>query len=526
MAFLRAAWLACCLLLAGSCLAAPAARSALIFGNANYPQAKLRNAVNDANDMARLLETLGFKVTLVTDAGRAAMLAGTESFMRNLGESELVFVYYSGHGFQFGGQNYLIPTDALGAAPRELQGRSIPLALIMQRLAARRPAFSVVVLDACRENPASAAAGLASLDAPANTLVAFATAPGKMASDGGGKNGLYTGHLLRHLGAPDTSIEDVFKLVRVGVLEESGGQQMPWENTSLTASLVMAPRAGGANPVASAAAMPEGWLASAGEAQWRAYLARAPSAQTASMRERSMQALIALRARNRLRVGALALAESLCEGCPRMTPVAGAVPTWAGTDLVTRADYQACVLARACPLPARQSDGPDSAPLQAVSLVAARAYVLWLNTKNSGYLFRIPSWEDWEARYRSGYFDQAGKPLFGSALQCDVGNFYDASGAVANQLPWTGAPCTDGFAQAAPVGMFLPTREGLFDLVGNLWQWTTSCAPGADCVKYRLAGASWATGKAWPWEAPPQLSAEADLQADLIGLRVYASRLQ
>jgi formylglycine-generating enzyme required for sulfatase activity len=523
MPLLRAAWLACCLLLAATCAAQTPARSALVFGNSNYPQAQLRNAVNDANDMARLLEGLGFKVTLITDGGRSAMLAGTETFMRKLGESEQVFVYYSGHGFQFGGQNYLIPTDALSGPQKELQARSIPLAMIMQRLAARRPVFSVVVLDACRENPATVAGGLAALDAPPNTLIAFATAPGKMASDGGGKNGLYTGHLLRHLGAPDTGIEDVFKRVRVGVLEESGGQQMPWENTSLTASLLMAPRAGGANPVASAAAMPEGWLAKASETQLRAYLARAPSAQTPAMRARTMDTLVALRARNRLRTGALALSEALCTGCPRMTPVAAKVPTWVGTDLVTRADYQLCVAARACPAPARQSEGPDSAPLQAVSFVAAQSYVRWLNGKGSGYLFRIPSWEDWEANYRSGYFDDKGKPLFGSALQCEVGNFYDASGAVTNQLPWSGAACTDGFAQAAPVGMFLPTREGLFDLVGNLWQWTTSCAPGG-CGKYRLAGASWATGKSWPWEAPPQLSAEPDMQADLIGLRVYAAR--
>ncbi len=525
MRWLRTTLLVCCLLLAGAAPATPAARSALIFGNDNYPTSKLLNAVNDAKDMARLLEGMGFKVTLVTDGGRAAMLAGTDSFMRTLGESELVLVYYSGHGFQFGGQNYLIPTDALGGPARELQARSIPLELVMQRLAARRPSFSVIVLDACRETPGVAGTGLASLNAPANTLIAFATAPGKKASDGGGKNGLYTSHLLRHLGAADTGIEDVFKLVRVGVLEESGGQQMPWENTSLTASLLLAPRSAGAAAASALAHMPEGWLAKASEGQLRAYLARAPAAQTASMRARALDSLIALRARNRLRLGALALSQQLCDGCPRMTPVAAATPTWAGTDLVTRAEYRACVAARACPPPARQSEGTDSAPQQAVSFVAAQAYVGWLNSKGSGYRFRIPSWEDWEASYRSGYFDPAGKPLFGSALQCEVGNFYDASGAVTNQLPWSGATCADGFAQAAPVGMFLPTREGLFDLVGNLWQWTTSCVAQAGCPKYRLAGASWATGKAWPWEAPPQLAAEPDMQADLIGLRVYAARL-
>ena len=97
--------------------------------------------------------------------------------------------------------------------------------------------MNVVILDACRENPFGDIRvenrGLSQIDAPHSTLLAYATAPGNVASDGEGAHGLYTENLLREMRVPDAKIEDVFKRVRLNVRRRTNGQQIPWESTSL-----------------------------------------------------------------------------------------------------------------------------------------------------------------------------------------------------------------------------------------------------------------------------------------------------
>ncbi len=123
--------------------------------------------------------------------------------------------------------------------------------------------LNIVILDACRNNPfarsfRSGGAGLAQMDAPVGTLIAFATAPGSVASDGDGQNGLYTQHLLQSLQKPGAKIEDVFKNVRAAVRKDSGGKQIPWESTSLEGDFIfipMPPTPAAVANVASAASM-------------------------------------------------------------------------------------------------------------------------------------------------------------------------------------------------------------------------------------------------------------------------------
>ena len=98
--------------------------------------------------------------------------------------------------------------------------------------------MNVIILDACRDNPFGRdfrvpQRGLSQLDAPPGTLLAYATAPGNVAADGSGSNGLYTGELLREIPVPDAKIEDMFKRVRLAVRRKSHGRQIPWESTSL-----------------------------------------------------------------------------------------------------------------------------------------------------------------------------------------------------------------------------------------------------------------------------------------------------
>ena len=111
--------------------------------------------------------------------------------------------------------------------------------------------MNIIILDACRDNPfgkklPTEQKGLSQFDAPPNSLLCYATAPGNVASDGGGTNGLFTENLLREMRNPEAKIEDVFKRVRLKVRLASKGQQIPWESTSLEEDFYF--NAAGINP--------------------------------------------------------------------------------------------------------------------------------------------------------------------------------------------------------------------------------------------------------------------------------------
>jgi uncharacterized caspase-like protein len=514
---------------------AGASKRALVIGNAAYAEAPLSNPGNDATDMTRLLEGMGYAVRTVRDGSRAQMLQALSEHAAGLGPGTLSLVYFAGHGVQIGGRNFLVPVDARPRRADDLltQGVSVDEAIAL--VARARPRFNVLILDACRDNPfgdTGSGGGLAPLDAPADTLIAFATAPGKVAADGSGRNGLYTSHLLRHLAAPAARVEAAFKLVRVGVLEDSAGAQLPWENTALTAELGLA---AWPQPVVMPAPAPAApaWLRTAGEPELRRWLSQNSDPQ---LRQPVLARLVALREAGDLRQAALSLAERACADCPRLTPVAAAAEggqtLWVGSDLVTQREWGLCVAAKACP--ALQADGDDklepalaaARPAAGVSATAAARYIAWLSGQAPGWRFRLPTEAEWQRVHRSGYFDERGRPIFGNNSACQFANLYDQNGALAHAFDWPALPCFDGFAEAAPVGLFMPSGDGLFDLLGNLWQWTSTCADGAAaaCSRQRLVGGSWATGKNWSWERPPTLAAEPDLDAPLFGLRVVATR--
>lgn len=225
------------------------ARVALVIGNAAYKDVPLLNPVNDARDMAKSLEGAGFKVIVRENASLRQMQLALREFGDLLGRTSTGVVYFSGHGVQVRGRNYLLPVDADIAREDEVAFSAMDLAAVLEKMDTARNPLNLVVLDACRDNPFSTrfaltAPGLAQIDAPAGTLIAFSTAPGSVASDGAGRNGLYTSHLLREMARPGAAIEEVFKGVRAAVRKESGGKQVPWESTSLESPFVLveAPR--------------------------------------------------------------------------------------------------------------------------------------------------------------------------------------------------------------------------------------------------------------------------------------------
>ena len=220
-------------------------RIALVLGNDKYPTAPLRNPVNDATAIAAKLRELGFDVTLRTNTSQREMTRAVRDFGEKISSGSVALFYYAGHGMQARGKNFLIPVDADITSESSISIEAVDVERVLDQLNNAR--VSMVILDACRNNPferrfrAGAGAGLAQIDAPAGTLIAYATAPGKVALDGEGKHGPYTEALLKAMDAPGLRVEDVFKQVRINVLKMTASKQIPWESSSLTGDFLFRP---------------------------------------------------------------------------------------------------------------------------------------------------------------------------------------------------------------------------------------------------------------------------------------------
>lgn len=213
-------------------------RVALVIGNGAYRDAPLHNPGNDARAMAQALKESGFTVTLQVDTDIQGMLTSIRRFGDQLRKGGVGVFYYAGHGMQIKGRNYLIPVNSVIQREDEVAYQAVDAQAILDKMEAAGNGTNIMILDACRNNPfarsfRSAQQGLAQMDAPVGTLVAFATAPGSVASDGSGSNGLYTQHLLSAMREPGAKVEDVFKRVRSAVRRDSKDKQVPWEATSL-----------------------------------------------------------------------------------------------------------------------------------------------------------------------------------------------------------------------------------------------------------------------------------------------------
>lgn len=215
-------------------------RIALVIGNAAYPgPAALANPVKDAAAMAFTLRTLGFDVQELRDGSRAQMAEAVARLRERLaGKQGIGMLYYAGHGVQVDFRNYMVPVDASLGSAADVPRAAIDVGEVIGALKAASTRMNILVLDACRDNPfadGSSGKGLAPLDAPSGTFLAYATAPGNVAEDGdpAAGNGVYTGYLVKELQKPAARIEDVFKRVRLQVRQHSKGRQIPWESTSL-----------------------------------------------------------------------------------------------------------------------------------------------------------------------------------------------------------------------------------------------------------------------------------------------------
>lgn len=217
-------------------------RLALVIGNSNYQNGGvLPNPVNDARAMASALESVGFETMKFENVTQTQLKQAINSFGIKLKGYEVGLFYYAGHGIQHKGANYMIPVEADLQTEEQIEFDCVAADRILAFMEAASSKVNVIVMDACRNNPferswhrSANGGGLAMMDAPTGSLIAYATAPGRVASDGEASNGLYTSALLKYMKDPGLNIEQVFKRVRTEVTEKSFGAQVPWETTSLT----------------------------------------------------------------------------------------------------------------------------------------------------------------------------------------------------------------------------------------------------------------------------------------------------
>ena len=226
------------------------ARIALVIGNSDYvAQGPLANPAKDAALMTASLLATGFTVFELTNADQRAIKRALRDFGRRLrqaGPDAVGLFYYAGHGVQARGTNYLIPLGAQIEDEADLELEAVSADALLAQMESAGNALNIVILDACRNNPFKSsfrapAGGLARMDAPSGSLVAYAAAPGQVAADGRGDHSPYTAALAAAIREPGLELLKVFQKVRIAVQSETDGRQTSWEEQSLLGDFYFVP---------------------------------------------------------------------------------------------------------------------------------------------------------------------------------------------------------------------------------------------------------------------------------------------
>ena len=554
---------------------------------------RLPNPANDASDVAAALGRLGFEVTVARDAGRTALNEALRAFTRQSAGADMAVVFYAGHAMEMDGINYLLPVDARVERDTDVRYETVtlddvlastsgadlrvvildacrnnPLARSMQRTVSTRSVSNGSLGDLNEDLLGD------------ETLVAYSAAAGTTAADGDGRNSPYTTALLTHLEEP-VEIGLLFRRVREGVLTATSGRQRPHEYQSLLREHYLsggAAAAGGpavpavADGSSAVLAQQETvfWQSistSTNRADFEAYLARWPAGVYAPLARGRVAALRASADPLRSNSPSVAVSDSLtlgrrngdgevfrdCPDCPEMAVIPAGeflmgspvseqgrldhegpqhqvtLRSFAlGVTEVTFDEWGACVRGGGC-----NGYRPDGrvggakGPVVDVSWEDAQAYVAWLSLE-TGESYRLPSEAEWEYAARGGtttsrYWGDS------SSSQCGHANGADAAAQRVYSEWTTAAACDDRAVRAAPVRSYSANAFGLFDVLGNVWEWTEDCwvenyrgAPadgspwrGGDCGRRVLRGGSW-------FNVPQHLRSAARIWTSIELRRIYA----
>jgi hypothetical protein len=370
-----------------------ASKVCLIVGNGAYPRMQLRNPVNDAQAMSDLFKAAGFQVDTQTDTTQRAFTEAIEHFGEAVrrASTKIAVFYYAGHGAQLEWRNYLLPVDAHVSTADELKSRCVDLGFVLSKFANTNDKTHIVILDACRNDPFGgsyrpAQSGLSQFDAPVGSLLAYSTAPGNVAFDGDGKNGLYTENLIRELSHHDARVEDALKRVRLNVRLASQGKQVPWESTSLESDVYLFDE--GRKPLSDAEVEESvkadlaNWMRikSSHDAQdWIAYLRAFPNGRFAEIAQVRLSQLLEV---HEAPPAVLASAPAVSPAAPPQPPASAAVAVAPVVPAAKAPEVPAINVAQDAVAPhvVKPSDNPFSAgryPLGRAFTVGDEATFLW-----------------------------------------------------------------------------------------------------------------------------------------------------
>jgi formylglycine-generating enzyme required for sulfatase activity len=504
-------------------------RIALVIGNGAYQNAsRLSNPPNDAEDIATALRQLGFELV-----GNSAHVNQNADQMKHLivdfGEmlngGGVGLFYYAGHGVQSQGHNYLIPVEANILRERTLEFDAVDVNRVLAQMDAAGNGFNIVILDACRNNPFTrswrdASQGLAQVNAPEGTLIAYSTSPGRVADDGKGRNGTYTAELLRQMSLPGVVIEEMFKSVRVGVRTATKNQQTPWESSSLVGTFCLAgcglKNAANDSKSSLSAGDADGefWLTirnSSDPEDFRAYLKGFPSGRFVANAQNNLRRL---EAANSARTNSGTSKPEDAKSAPGKPSAtlrnkygiemvwipSGSFPMgsengnideqpvhrislsngfYMGRYEVTQAQWKAVMgitmdqqrdqVNASWPL---RGEG-DAYPVYYVSWQDAQEFIGRLNQMNDGYAYRLPTEAEWEYACRAGTSGDYAGDLDSTAWYGNNSGrrYLDAAEMLRNDRNNYMQRLGDNGNQAHAVGTKQANAFGLSDMQGNVWEW-------------------------------------------------------
>jgi formylglycine-generating enzyme required for sulfatase activity len=525
------------------CLAAawghPAAaepRYALVIGNGNYGSSfsKLPNPPNDAKLVSKALKSAGFDVQTVLDADQKQMKRAFSEFGDKLtsgGKDAVGLFYYAGHGVQVDGANFLIPIGANIENAADVDMEAVNADWVLQQMEFAGNRMNIIILDACRNNPLpagkrSAEKGLARMDAPKGSFLAYSTAPGATAADGKGSNSPYSTALAKAIENDRVPLEQLFRQVRVDVMAATGEDQVPWDASSLTGEFYFKRPDGSAPAQQTAAVTPA--PAPAPAPATSAGTAKAPEPAVApgkTFRDcGDCPEMVSIPAGS-FTMGSPAGDEADRPEEKPQVKVTLAKPFALMATEVTRDQFAAFMKEtqrepeKGCYLPdggeGKYDENADflhpgisqegNHPIVCVSWSDAQDYAEWLSSK-TGKHYRLPTEEERDYAARGGKktvwpWGEEAQSVNG----CKVANVFDKAGKAKYPTNDDLLPCSDNFAATGPVDAFPANGYGLKGMIGNVWEWVEDCyhetykgAPtdgsaweGDSCEKRALRGSSY-----------------------------------